>query len=528
MKYKVLDMPSDFLKDTSESLFVRQSLYYISGDEALIRTFFDADELYPISQSVAYQKVVMEIERAVASDKKILISGDYDCDGICATTLLYRYIKSKHENVAYYIPHRKNDGYGLSVKLVDMYADKGYSIIICVDNGVVAHEAIAHAKELGIEVIILDHHEMDELTATYEYVLHPTLMEEPYMYLCGTGVVLEVLRSLKEIDQYDIILAALAAVSDMMVLAYENRRVVRLGLRYLNQNRDIHLTMLAEGCDTIDETTLAMRIAPKINAVGRMYDLANANNLIKYLLSQNTKEIADTSSQILRVNEERRRITRSITNSVVSGLDLDNTYLLVADHIHEGIVGLIASNLVNTYDKVSIVLSEEDGIYKGSCRSAGGVDLVDMMRNCPLLETFGGHKQAGGLALKSENLEPFKEYVGNYLATNEVIEEERYIIDLTDLSVTLNDILRLSSLRPYLRVQSEPLYAFHHLPFEEASLMKEGKHAKWNIGEEAEIIYFNVNDEVRNRNDATYVCKAGINEFRGRKKISFTVIDYFF
>lgn len=527
MKYEVLKMPSDFLRNLNESDFIKKSLYYISDDENIISSFFKKDELYPVSKTNHYIKAVDKIKELINSDKKILISGDYDCDGICATTLLYRYIKSKHDKVAYYIPHRKNDGYGLSVKLVNMYAEKNYEAIICVDNGVVAHEAIAHALSLGIEVIVLDHHEMDEKTTSYEYVLHPLLMEEPYHYLCGTGVVFEVLRSLKEVDEYDVILAALAAISDMMVIVYENRSVVRLGLTYLNRNRDIHLVTLAEGCDVIDENTLAMRIAPKINAVGRMYDLANANNLIKYLLSENTQEVLQTSTQILRVNDERRKVTRSTTSQVASKLDLDNSYLLVADKIHEGIVGLIASNLVNTYDKVSIVLSEEDGIYKGSCRSVAGVDLVDMMRNCSLLETFGGHKQAGGLALRLENLEPFKEYISHYLSENEIVEETKYVIDVSKEIVRLNDAILLNSLRPFLRVQQEPLYLISNLPFDEAILMKEGKHAKWVLNEDSEVVYFNVNDEVRNRNGVNYICKIGINEFRGKKKISFQVIDYF-
>ena len=527
MKYEVLKMPSDFLSDLNESEFVKKSLYYISDDESVISSFFKKDELYPISQTSHYMKVVDKIKELIDSKKKILISGDYDCDGICATTLLYRYIKSKHDLVAYYIPHRKNDGYGLSVKLVNMYAEKNYEAIICVDNGVVAHEAINHALSLGIDVIILDHHEMDEISASYEYILHPLLMEEPYHYLCGTGVVFEVLRSLKEVDEYDIILAALSAISDIMMIIYQNRSYVRLGLRYLNQNRDIHLVTLAEGCDVIDENTLAMRIAPKINAVGRMYDLANANNLIKYLLSENTQEILQTSTQILRVNDERRKITRSTTSLVTSNLDLNNSYLLVADKIHEGIVGLIASSLVNTYDKVSIVLSEEDGLYKGSCRSVAGVDLVDMMRNCSLLETFGGHKQAGGLALRSENLEPFKEYVSHYLEVNEIIEETKYVIDVSKEVVRLNDVVLLQSLRPFLRVQQEPLYQISNLAFDEAILMKEGKHAKWTLNDESEVVYFNIDDEIRNRNGVNYICKMGINEFRGKKKISFQVIDYF-
>lgn len=527
MKYQKLMMPNEFLSDLSLSNFIRESLYYVSKDEKIVSSFFKEDELYPISQSAAYLKVVQRIKDIIEAEKKVLISGDYDCDGICSTTLLYRYIKSKHDNVGYYIPHRKNDGYGLSEKLVELYNAKGYEVIICVDNGVVAHDAIKLANELGIEVIILDHHEMDEQTANYEYVLHPLLMEEPYHYLCGSGVVFEVLRSLKEVDEYDVIMAALAAISDMMLIVYENRSVVRLGLKYLNTNRDLHFICLAESNDKIDENTLAMRIAPKINAVGRMYDLANANNLIKYLISEDQNEIIHTSAQILRINDERRKITKSTTNAVVSKLDLENSYLLVADQIHEGIVGLIASSLVNTYDKLSIVLSEDDGLYKGSCRSTNSVDLVDMMRNCSLLETFGGHKQAGGLAIRSENLNSFKDYIANYLNNIDIVEEEKEVIDLTDKYLSINDVEYLMSLKPYLRVQNEPLYLISNLRYDEAILMKEGKHAKWTINDETEVVYFNVAEEISKRGSVNYVCKIGINEFKNRKKISLTVIDYF-
>ncbi len=526
MKYKLLEMPEDFLSDLDESEFVRESLYYISNDERVIRSFFRADTLYPISRSETYVRVIGKLQAVIDEGKKIVISGDYDCDGICATTLLYRYLSKTMGNVGYYLPHRKNDGYGLSSKLVDMYHERGYEVIICVDNGVVAHEAISHAYELGMEVIVLDHHEMDEKTATYDYVLHPLLMEDPYHYLCGSGVVFEVLRSFKDVDEYDMALAALAAIGDMMEIVGENRIVVRLGLKYLNETRDDHFMALAENPEVIDDATLGMRIAPKLNAVGRMYNLANVNTMVRYLLLPRDDDIRGVSYQILDVNNERRKLTKITSDMISKEIDLDKDYIIYAGDVHEGIVGLIASQLVNAYHKPCFIFHKEDGLLKGSCRSVNGIDLIDMCRGNELLETFGGHKLAGGISLKEDNYTKFVAYVDTYMKEHEILDDEEVVIDLERLAFSLRDVIRLQELRPYIRLSNSPLYAIR-VKGDECLYLKEGKHAKWKLNEGCEMVFFNIPEDIKGRDDVTYICQASINSYKGFKKANFMVVDYY-
>lgn len=527
MKYREQQCPTTFLSDRNLSFLIRETLYWVCQDEKKAEEFFDEDELYPVSESIAYKKVVDYLKEAIEQQKKIVISGDFDCDGICATTLMFMGLKMAGVNAGYYIPNRNTDGYGLSPKLVQWYADKGYEVIICVDNGVIAHEAIALAKEKGMSVVILDHHEMDDKTMDYEYVLHPLLMEEPYHFLCGSGVVFEVLRSLAGVTSYMTTLACLAAISDMMVLCGENRRVVRLGLKAMEESHSTPLWYLMEGED-LDECALALKLTPKINAVGRMFSKANPNQLVRFLLSDNAEQLSLVAKQIKDLNEERKELSKEILAKAEKQVIPDHSYIMAVGEYHEGIVGLVASNLVHTYHKPTFVLSKEEGVLKGSARSVFSIDLVDMLRTCPYLDVFGGHKAAGGLSLKECNLESFKTYVEEYMNSHPLQEESQFYINLPLSEFTLENIEKLSKYRPYLRVQEEPLYRFNHLLLDQIIYMGDGKHGKWNVGKELEIVYFQIPDIVRERKQIDVIGTLKVSKFRGKKKAIFTVKDYIF
>ena len=525
MKYIEQNTPSSFLKEYALKQLTKDTLYWVCGDTFDVSGFFEEDELYPISKSVSYQRVTSYLKQCIDANKKMVISGDFDCDGICATTLLYRGLLLLGIQAGYYIPNRQKDGYGLSPKLVELYHAKGYEVIICVDNGVIAHEAIALAHQKGMEVIILDHHEMDERTSSYEYVLHPLLMEEEYHYLCGTGVVLEVLRFFIEVESYMLTLAALAAISDMMVLWGENRRVVRLGIAAMAKNKGTPLWHLLDSED-LDEGVLALRLAPKINAVGRMFSKANPNQLVKYLLCEDASILSQTAIQITALNEERKQLSKEILALAESQIDTSMPYLIAVGDYHEGIVGLVASNLVHSYHRPVFVLSCENGIIKGSCRSVPSIDLVDMLRVCPHLEVFGGHKAAGGLSLKEENLEKFKDYISKYMSMHEVLEESTSYIALDTLDFTLDTVEEIYSLRPFLRVQEEPLYRLNGLKMSEARYMSEGKHARWNFENGSEIVYFQIPDEVKSCEFIDVIGTLKVSSYRGKRKAVMNVKEF--
>lgn len=522
MKYVEQTIPVSFMQEFNLKPITKNTLYWVCGNSFDVSSFFDADELYPISKSDAYIKVVTYLKHIIREQKKILISGDFDCDGICATTLLYSGLMKLGLVTGYYIPNRQKDGYGLSTKLVELYHSKGYEVIICVDNGVIAHDAIARAYELGMEVVVLDHHEMDERTSNYEYVLHPLLMEEEFHYLCGTGVVLEVLRSLLEIDSYMLTLGALAAISDMMILWGENRRVVRLGIKAMAEDRGTPLWHLLDSED-LDEGVLALKLAPKINAVGRMYEKANPNQLVKYLLCDDVSAVSKTAVQISALNEDRKALSKEILALAQAQIDTSLPYLMAVGVFHEGIVGLVASSLVHEYHRPVFVLSSDNGILKGSCRSVSSIDLVDMLRNCPYLEVFGGHKAAGGLSLKEENFELFKNYVEEYMNTHEMSEECVSYIPLSIDEFSLDEIEEIYALRPFLRVQEEPLYRFNGLKLSEARFMSEGKHARWNLSNGSEIVFFQIPEEIKKCDYLDVIGTLKVSTYRGKRKAILTV-----
>lgn len=525
MKYIEQVCPTDFMINKNVGRLVRETLYWVCHEQYDASLFFDSDVLFPISKSEAYGKVVSYLKEAIRCQKKIVISGDFDCDGICATTLMVMGLEMLGVTAGFYVPNRNKDGYGLSPKLVELYAEKGYEVIICVDNGVIAHEALALAKDKGIDVIILDHHEMDEKTKEYPYVLHPLLMEEEYHYLCGSGVVFEVLRSLVSVNGYMLSLAGLAAISDMMILWGENRFVVRLGLQAMAQDKSTPLWYLMEG-EELDENALALKLAPKINAVGRMFSKANPNQLVRYLLCKDASLLSSTASQIIALNEERKALSRDILVEADKQVEGASPFIMAVGDFHEGIVGLVASNLIHTYHKPTFVLSQHEGILKGSCRSVYSIDLVDMLRPCPYLDVFGGHKAAGGLSLKESNLEAFKLYIEEYMNTHLLEEESQMYISLSQDEFTLSNVEELGKLRPYLRVQEEPLYLLRGLELAKVTYLSGGKHARWNLENGSEVLYFQIPNEVQRCEKVDVIGSLKVSIYRGRKKAILTVKDY--
>lgn len=521
MRYIEQKCPIDYLKEINCSNLVRETLYWVCKDMYDPRDFFIEDTLYPVSQSEHYIKVVSYLRECITVNKKIVICGDYDCDGVCSTTLLVMGLQERGITPGYYIPNRNKDGYGLSTKLVNQFHQKGYEVIICVDNGVVAHDAIELAYQLGMQVVILDHHEMDSKTMQYPYLLHPLLMEEQYHYLCGTGVVFEVLRSITKITPYKVMLAALAAISDMMVIWGQNRRVVRIGLKVMKDHNS-PLRYLLEG-EELDEMTLALKLAPKINAVGRMYDRANPNQLVKYLLTEDSTVLSTVSRQIDKINEDRRSVSQLIQQQVIETIDPTKDYILSYGEYHEGVVGLVASHLVHTYHRPVFVLANEDGKLKGSCRSISSIDLIDMLRECPHLDTFGGHKAAGGLSLTNENLDKFESYIQDYMNTHMIEEDLQEYISLTQEDFTLTNLHELSLLRPYLRIQEEPLYRLDNLMISKAVFMSDGKHAKWQFSNTSEVVYFQIPKELLEKEYISVIGTLKISVYKGRSKAVFTV-----
>lgn len=382
---------------------------------------------------------VERLSKALNAKEKILIYGDYDVDGTTAVTLVYSFLRRfGEENLDYYIPNRYTEGYGISYKGIDYAVENGFSLIIALDCGIKAVEKVKYAADRGVDFIICDHHLPDDTLPNACAVLDPKRSDCNYPFddLSGCGVGFKFMQAFaltKGIDFAELIplldLLVVSIASDLVSITGENRVLAYYGLRQLNQSPRkgllsiIKLSGLEKHMITIDD--IVFKIGPRINAAGRMESGKTAVDLLTSRNDNDARIIGDT---INTHNNDRKNEDRKITQeAVVMALkekDFANKKATVVYNPdwHKGVLGIVASRLVESYYKPTIVLCKSNGLITGSARSIPGFDLYEAIESCSnLLENFGGHMYAAGLTLKEENFERFRyqfeEYVSNKITT---------------------------------------------------------------------------------------------------------------
>lgn len=405
------------------------------------------------------------------------ICGDYDVDGMTSTALLIRLCEACFHTPIYRIPDRIKDGYGMSVRIVDEFHKNGVSLIITVDNGSAAVEAIAHARALGIDVIVTDHHELGETLPEANVILNPKLIRDdsPYKDLAGVGMAYLLAKEYMDIHPHftdglrdDMIaLYAMGTVADMVPLTGVNRTWVRQGLKSLAVSQVPGLVSLrrVSGCtEEIDPNDIGFRIGPRINAIGRVGD----PSIIVDLLTTNCQREADKFAEAAdSANRQRKGMCESIGQESeyyveqFSFLDRYN-FIFAVGEWHPGVIGIVASRLVNKYGVPVFIASEKDGIIKGSARSIEGFSIKEALDFCrPLLESGGGHAMAGGFSLKSEHKKHFHKMLDLY--TMLCIPENTRAVQKADVEATLHDmnfdtLSEISSMKPFGIGNAEPLF----------------------------------------------------------------------
>ena len=363
---------------------------------------------YPPSSFWAFEALSTQLREAIANQEKIIVCGDYDADGICATAILVKTLRDAGATVGYYIPHRFEDGYGLSVSTVEAALEKGYTRFILVDNGVSAHAALARISEGQAKAYILDHHEMTQ-TPQCELLIHPSLLEEPYRDSCGSALAYQLSTRFTD-DGYLMSLAAVATIADVVDLWGANRLLVREGLSKLNTNRYPALIALMERVESLDETSLSFQIIPKINAVGRMNEEFSVNQLVNYLLTSDPLKLQRMAASIAEINLKRKAVNSAMMAKTRSALNDSHAVIVIDDpEFHEGIVGITAGQLVAQTGKPVIVLAHREGYYKGSCRAPLGSDLRQILEPAlSKVQRYGGHALAAGIEIAADQYEAFK------------------------------------------------------------------------------------------------------------------------
>ena len=428
-----------------------------------VKTFDDAKSFFRPSLDMLHDPFLMKgmdvavdrIVQAIANNENVLIFGDYDVDGTTSVALVYSFFKKYINEMRYYIPDRYAEGYGISFKSIDYAAENNYSLIIALDCGIKANDKINYANSKNVDFIICDHHLPGDEIPKAVAVLDPKQHDCPYPYkeLAGCGIGFKLAQAFciqngideQEVFEYlDLVVTSIAA--DIVPITGENRVLAHYGLKKLNADPRPGLKALLalnkQQDRELDINTLVFTIAPRINAAGR---IEHGSKAVELLISD-TDEATEFSKKINETNSQRRDIDISITDEAFETMDLDpitpfkKSTVLFNPSWHKGVVGIVASRMIERYYKPTIILTESNGMATGSARSVKDFDVYTAIENCShILEQFGGHKFAAGLSLKTENVKAFIEAFENEVSRS--IKPEMLIPTVEiDLEIALDDV----------------------------------------------------------------------------------------
>ena len=492
------------------------------------------------------EQAIERIIKAINNKEKIIVYGDYDADGITSTTIIKRYMKDRGIEIGTYIPNRLDEGYGLNETAIKEIANEGYNLIITVDCGITAIKETLLAKELGIDIIITDHHEVPEELPNAVAVIDAKRKDSKYPFkeLAGCGVAFKLIQALsiklniaenewlKYID-----IACIGTISDIVPLKDENRVIAKLGLKLVSVTRNIGLKTLIEisGYKKIDSTFISFGISPRINACGRMGHQEDALNLF---LTDDPIEARKLATKLENYNKERQDIEKNIYNQALEAIEKEKNepcVIIGKEGWHHGVIGIVASKITDLTYKPSILVCFEGENGKGSGRSIKGFDLHEAVKNNDsYLTAFGGHSMAIGLSLNVNNFEIFKQKVQEY-ARNSKIEELKpeLLIDyqITSKDLDIEKIKQLEVLEPYGEGNTLPVIIYKNLKIDSIRALSEGKHLKLILldgNSYIDAIGFNMGDltnQFQIGDKVDIVGNIGINQFRNIENISITLKD---
>ena len=478
------------------------------------------------------------IYEAIENKEKICIYGDYDCDGILATSILVEAFRQLGVDVGYHIPNRLEDGYGLNCQRVEQIASKGYSLIITVDNGVKAYDAVERANELGVDGIITDHHNCEEELPEAFSIIHTKISPDyPYKEISGGFVAYKLASALlKKHDKYLFCLAAITTISDMMPLLDENRALVKRALEFMKENKFTQLELLLGNNQKYSVTSIGFIIAPKINSFGRLSDLINPNHLVKYFRQDASIEILKAvSSKAVEINAKRQEMTNKQYQNVLTTLNSDEQFLYsYQNEIHEGLIGLVAGKYTRQYNRPSFVMSLDTNknIYKGSARGIEGLSLNNIFKQVEdILESYGGHALAGGFSVKFDNVEKLKQKLTDYL--NNQLENYQppltSVLEVSSDEISQISVKQLEQLEPLGNGNEEMYFYAKDLPVKRVILLSNGKHLRFDLdlpNTRGQALFFNHGDIFEKYKDVqkiNVIGKFNINVYNNMESVNLII-----
>lgn len=400
-------------------------------------------------QAIAVLHTIKNIlELAASHHHKIFIAGDYDADGLCATAMMMTLCRGLNLTAGYYIPHRTQEGYGLKPHVAQQAIDKGYDVFICVDNGVSAFDAIALLQAHHKKVIIIDHHTITQ-PLHVDALLHPQVMTGIEVPLCTSGLVYCLAQVCNQDSDFMQQCAGVATIADMMPLHQLNRVLVVNGIASMNRAMITPFALLLNK-NSVNEEDLGFNLIPKINAIGRMSDLANANTMVSYLCSQSLTQMVAYASQVEAINNQRKALTKSMALEALENVPKDSPFVfVVSKHFHEGIVGLVANQLMRQLNTNVFVGVEKEHVIKGSMR-AKNIHLMEALQPyAHMLAHYGGHAKAAGCEIHKADYETFKEHMITTSQVMQLSEATQATLRLDPMHITLDAILEFEACRPF-------------------------------------------------------------------------------
>lgn len=527
-------------------LLCARNIEYDEIDNYLNGTLDDLLDPYGLKDM---DKFVERVDEAIKKNEKICIYGDYDVDGITSITIMYQFLTKLGAQVMYYLPDRLIEGYGLNNNALDEIKSKGAKLVITVDCGITAVEETKHANEIGLDMCITDHHECSDVLPNAIAIVNPKRHDSTYKFrvLAGVGVAFKCITALTikynlEKEEYlkflDIV--AIGTISDIVPLVGENRIISRYGLQMMKSTQNIGLKALLKlvSPKEIDSMMVSFSLAPRINACGRM---GNASAAVKLLLEKDEKMAGKIAQELDELNTERKNVETVIFDAAIkqiedNEIDKKNSIVLYDESWHNGVIGIVASRLVNLYYKPVILLTKEHGIVRGSGRCPQGFSLYDALTDCKDKVTqFGGHELAAGLSLTEDMIPEFIDAFENAsLKRKDGISEQIIEVDAQierkDLNAQIiKDIRRI---KPYGQSNPLPLFLYKGLKVSAIRTIKEDKHLKLVLKDEKSLIDaigFSMGDrrdEIRIGDKIDVVGSIELNTFNTPKTIQIVLQDF--
>ncbi|WEV71640.1 single-stranded-DNA-specific exonuclease RecJ [Lactobacillus sp. ESL0785] len=523
------------------------SLRGINTDEEL-NFWFNATEADLADPNLMHDltKAVQRINQAIDNGEKITIYGDYDADGITATTIMMENLEILGADVHYFIPDRFRDGYGPNLAAYQKIVADGTKLIITVDNGVTGVQEVAYAKSQGVDTIITDHHTFQEEVPAAYAIVHCNYPGQKYPFddYCGAGVAYTICRELMQDPMSELLeLAMIGTIGDMVKVSGEGHVIVKRGLAMLNQTQRPGLRALIKNAGlklgSIDETDVGFNIAPRLNAVGR---LADASLAVELLLCDEEEQARELAAQVEELNDKRKELTTTVYQDCLmqvqnNGWQTKNTLVIYNPDFHEGVLGLVANKVVEKYHKPTIVLTKNDqGEIKGSGRSTQGFNLFNALNPLKkdLLTKFGGHDFACGLSMTEDKIAALRDAFEASFEGTSSLATKYYDLELPLAGLTTDTVAEISQVGPFGTDNVQPIFSITHAAINNFIFMgKDKTHIRFQAvknGGKLDVVGFN--KEFLTRNLLPFIdqifIQLGLNTYRKQTKLQGIITGFVF